>query len=267
MGVRLFVVVLLTLILAEFLIFSRILEVTRYELKSDKVDAPFTIALIADHHSSRWGEEQEGLLRHIRTARPDLVLLAGDMFCCRNSTPESRREALTLIAAVIEIAPTYYVWGNHEQSSTAFAAIVAEVAALGAVILYDEFVEIEVNGNPVIIAAGNGFSTDATHSFGSQIRDSDSFTIMLTHYPERHAMYPGFDLMTAGHAHGGQVRIPLIAPQGLYAPGQGIFPKYTGGMYELDDVGTLIVSRGVSLVSSARTRFSNRPELVFIEVG
>ena len=69
-----------------------------------------------------------------------------------------------------------------------------------------------------------------------------------------------FDLVLCGHAHGGQVRIPGLV-NGLYAPGQGIFPKYAGGAYKLDK-GSMIVSRG--LAKSNLPRVFNRPELVVI---
>lgn len=45
------------------------------------------------------------------------------------------------------------------------------------------------------------------------------------------------DLVISGHAHGGQI---AIGKQGLYAPGQGIFPKYSRGLYH----GRMIVSAG-----------------------
>jgi predicted MPP superfamily phosphohydrolase len=47
------------------------------------------------------------------------------------------------------------------------------------------------------------------------------------------------DLVLAGHAHGGQMR---IGGQGLYAPGQGIFPRYTRGVWDEK----LIISAGAT---------------------
>lgn len=64
--------------------------------------------------------------------------------------------------------------------------------------------------------------------------------------------------MLSGHAHGGQVRLPLIGA--LYAPGQGFFPDYTAGLYEVGDT-QMIVSRGLGN-SLIPLRFNNRPELV-----
>lgn len=60
----------------------------------------------------------------------------------------------------------------------------------------------------------------------------ERYSILLTHRPEltRYYRESGFDLVVAGHAHGGQVRIPGLG-RGLLAPHQGLFPRYAGGRY------------------------------------
>ena len=91
------------------------------------------------------------------------------------------------------------------------------------------------------------------------------YKILIAHRPERIEDYKqySFDLVLSGHAHGGQVRIPGIM-NGLYAPHQGLFPKYAGGMYTHDNL-THIVSRGLS-VNSRLPRIFNPPELVIISI-
>lgn len=71
--------------------------------------------------------------------------------------------------------------------------------------------------------------------------------------------YP-FDLILSGHTHGGQVRLPFI--NGLYAPNQGIFPRYGGGLYKHNET-THIISRGLSVMRFP-PRIGNPPELVII---
>ena len=72
----------------------------------------------------------------------------------------------------------------------------------------------------------------------------------------------GVELVLAGHAHGGQVRLPFIG--GLIAPGQGLFPEYDAGCYAIEDM-KMIVSRGIGN-SVIPLRINNRPEIVVIDL-
>ncbi|MDE7439761.1 MAG: hypothetical protein K2N23_04565 [Clostridia bacterium] len=70
--------------------------------------------------------------------------------------------------------------------------------------------------------------------------------------------------MLCGHAHGGQWRIPFTRI-GLFAPGQGKFPKYTSGVHEKGN-GAMVISRGLGN-SEFPLRLFNRPEIVIIEIN
>ena len=79
----------------------------------------------------------------------------------------------------------------------------------------------------------------------------------------------GFDLILAGHLHGGQFRIPkvggVLSPKSSLAGGERMFfPKYFGGLYEYEDT-KIIVSRGLGN-PMVIPRIFNRPELVFIKL-
>ena len=93
-------------------------------------------------------------------------------------------------------------------------------------------------------------------------RPAGELNILLSHYPQFAASYEraGVDLVLAGHAHGGQWR--LSGGVGLYAPGQGPLPRYTGGAYRLGKT-VLYVSRGLGN-SCFPLRLNNKPELVTV---
>ena len=100
-------------------------------------------------------------------------------------------------------------------------------------------------------------------------RETDSradFSLLLSHRPEFTKLFSSLpiNLILSGHTHGGQVRIPYLL-NGLYAPNQGLFPKYAGGLYELDSSKRqyLVISRGLSL-NYRLPRVFNPPEIVFI---
>ena len=92
--------------------------------------------------------------------------------------------------------------------------------------------------------------------------------LLIAHFPEQIDEYlkGNFDIVLSGHAHGGQWRIPGLI-DGVYAPGQGLFPKYTSGVYMHGDTAH-IVSRGLWKPSTliAVPRVFNRPELVIIDI-
>ena len=91
--------------------------------------------------------------------------------------------------------------------------------------------------------------------------------ILLSHHPEYYPRYlegRNIDLIFSGHAHGGQWRIPFVL-NGLYAPDQGLFPKYAGGKYEKDG-SVMIVSRGLARETTPVPRIFNRPEIVIVNI-
>ena len=85
---------------------------------------------------------------------------------------------------------------------------------------------------------------------------------MLSHRPETFQAYVEnkLDVVFAGHAHGGQFRIPGVG--GLVAPGQGLFPTFTSGIYE-DNGTNMIVSRGLGN-SIIPIRIFNTPEIIVV---
>ena len=103
-----------------------------------------------------------------------------------------------------------------------------------------------------------------------EIQENPDFllSVLLAHRPEYIMDYLSYDydLILSGHAHGGQWKLPF-AKNGLYAPMQGFFPKYSGGLYDFKKQGSvLIVSRGLSHQIPNIPRFFNPPELVVIEI-
>jgi predicted MPP superfamily phosphohydrolase len=82
-------------------------------------------------------------------------------------------------------------------------------------------------------------------AFLDRFEREDGYRVLLCHHPEVWRDYVDgrdIDLTLCGHAHGGQIR---LFGQGLFAPGQGLLPRYTGGLYE-GPHGNMIVSRGLA---------------------
>ncbi len=252
------------------------LRTVRYALPVDGLASPLRIALVTDLHACAYGEGQRTLLDAVEEQAPDLVLLGGDIF--DDLLPDGN--AVLLLRELGGKYPCFYVTGNHEYWSgeRGFGEKMAALEACGVRRLSGEAVSVDAAvtlcgvDDPDAWGGRGGWAEYRDGSFSEQAARAyaeaapGSFTVLLTHRPEQLALYAhlGFDLVLAGHAHGGQWRIPGLL-NGLYAPDQGLFPAYAGGRYEKDGT-VMIVSRGLARGSTRLPRFYNRPELVLIEL-
>ena len=163
-----------------------------------------------------------------------------------------------------DICPVYLVMGNQEYnlSQEEREQFVAGCESYGVNVLYNEHTTLTRNGDTISLLGFDNMENDS-EAF-SQV--TEDFVILLNHYPEdcnyfsKTAVQYGthIDIDFTGHEHGGLIRLPFV--NGLYAPGQGLFPKYTDGTYDVNDT-TLVVSRGVGN-SGWTQRFSDPFELV-----
>ena len=245
------------------------LAVRTYTVETEKLTRPLRLALLTDLHACAYGEGQRELLRAVETQRPDLILLGGDIFDDDPSLPE--KNAWTAVEALPQYGPTFYVTGNHEFWSGRAEELKARVADCGVTVLEGEGQTLLLRGQPVRIC-GVDDPAAGEEVWQAQLRRAaesaggEGLRVLLTHRPERTQAYEplGFDLILAGHAHGGQWRIPGLL-NGLIAPNQGLFPAYAGGLYTLGE-SVMVVSRGLARESTRVPRVFNRPELVIIDV-
>jgi predicted MPP superfamily phosphohydrolase len=230
------------------------------------------IVLVSDLHSTIYGKDQTILIDMIKNINPDLIVLSGDIF--DDVVPMTGTQLL--LKGISGIAPIYYVYGNHEYKSKNIPAIKEELTSYGVIILSDNYIIIEINNNKIVIAGvedpdkkfyetPNYNQNDSMESAFRELDEILLYKILIAHRPENIEYYKkySFDLILSGHTHGGQVRMPLI--NGLYAPHQGLFPKYGGGVYTHGNL-THIISRGLS-VNPWLPRIFNPPELVVIIVA
>lgn len=248
------------------------LKTVIYKVKTEKLNEPVKLVLITDLHSCWYGKEQRTLIQAVEKQNPDIVLLGGDIFDDNGSYDNAE----TAIKHLSEEYPCYYVTGNHEYWSKDIDNILSIVKSYDIPVLEGECNQIEINGQlinicgvddpDVIVYTRNAkMMTDQLKAVWEAV-DPNYYTILLSHRPEYIETYKeyDFDLVLSGHAHGGQWRIPGIL-NGLYAPDQGLFPKYAGGRYDYEDK-TMIVSRGLARESTLAPRIFNRPELVVIKL-
>jgi len=259
----------LTIFAITVIVHSSQLTTTHYTIETDKLQNPVRLLLLADLHSKRYGEDQQALLSKIHSLNPDVILMSGDIIDDKFSLFPIDA-ALGLFDGLADY-PVFYVLGNHEIASNNITRIKSVSRQHGVIVLDGQHKTIEVNGQRINIAGTDDpligrrhFETQLYSAFDGI--DNSLFTIFLNHRPERFSQVSHFefDLMLAGHAHGGHWRIPFLN-RGFVAPGQGILPNYTSGPYE-KGAQTLIVSRGLSSASVPIPRLFNPFEVVVIDV-
>ena len=250
------------------------LELNRYTISSDRLPEAFDgyrIVHVSDLHNTEMGKDNEKLLDMLWEADPDIIAITGDIIDSRNTDIDV---ALQFTKTAMEIAPCYYVTGNHEARVSEYDELKEGMIELGVVVLEDGRIELEQSKETITLLGVNDPSFQTDYLFGdsetvmqSKLQDiikEDTYTILLSHRPELFEVYTEskVDLVLSGHAHGGQFRLPFVG--GLVAPNQGLFPKYDAGLYTEENT-NMIVSKGIGN-SILPFRFNNRPEVILIEL-
>lgn len=260
--------VLAALVMIALIGLDQRMIVRTYTVESDKIDRPIRLAVLTDYHGCDYGEYGSRLVNRVEALAPDAVLLVGDMF----SADTDCSDELQFFRLLDGIAFTYYVTGNHEYWEQDVPALLSLIEETGVTVLNQNCVSLVVDGQRINICGIPDpyarVSTETALARAAEDIEHEAFTVLMAHRPElidRYAAAGAFDLVVSGHAHGGQIRIPGLV-NGLFAPNQGWFPKYAGGLYEMDGT-TMIVSRGLSTQAQMYIpRVFNRPELVLIEL-
>ena len=244
------------------------LGVTRYDLSLPEglegLDG-LKIAQMSDVHSA---DIQGELQTALREAAPDLIVFTGDLV---NREDRDLSCALSLAAMAAQIAPAYYAPGNHEADNPCYPELREGLEEAGITVLENESVQLWYRGARVNIIGLLDLAfhpqgrTAAREELPGLIQDLSvhgALNVVLSHRPSLMEEYAdsGADLVFSGHAHGGQVRMPLIGP--LFAPDEGALPDYTAGTYLAGET-WVVVSRGLGN-GTPFPRLWNAPELVIV---
>jgi uncharacterized protein len=231
-------------------------RLSQHRLAIDGLEKEIRILHLSDIHLQTETEWLEQLCLQLEGLRPDIVLLTGDIV-----TRGWTKRALVRLLSAIPCAPlgTYAVMGNWEYWSDArpekWGKLLSEN---GVELLVEEWRELEG-----LVVAGTDDHLAGTSEPEKWLDTMpDKPTLMMTHSPALfpRLCHPTVDLVLAGHAHGGQMRLPGIGP--LWVPkGTG---SYFSGWYRQDNT-HLFVSRGLGW-SVAPVRLFCPPELAWIEV-
>ncbi len=202
------------------------------------------------HHKGDRGYLQ-AVVDQINSLAPDFVCFTGDII----EEEKYLAEALELLSGIR--APMFGVPGNHDYwSKVSFAPIHQCFNATGGAWLLDEQRRI-AGGKINLIGITCSHNDQALLPLNPATKN-----ILLMHYPAwvKRLGDQKFDLMLAGHSHGGQVRLPwygpLVVPYGVDEFDLGLFTTKAGPLYVGAGIGYFYVN----------LRFNCRPEITVIEI-
>lgn len=247
---------------------------THHTYTNEKIPASFDgykVVQVSDLHNKAFGKDQRRLISEIIAESPDAIFVTGDLIDSRHPDVEV---AMQFIEKAIQIAPVYYVSGNHEfRVPMLYNALKSQMTELGVVVLENQSITLKRKDAQILLIGvddpqfqkteyeQNGENA-AISQYLASLRSTADFKILLSHRPELLDLYSEqeVDVVFSGHAHGGQFRLPFIG--GLGAPNQGFFPKLTSGRHDQGET-TLYISRGLGN-SIIPIRLFNRPELIVV---
>lgn len=248
------------------------LVLSKYKITSNNLPEDFKgykIIQISDYHNDNYSQQVKVI---ITKEKPDIITITGDLI---DSYHTNEEKSLNLIRQIKDLAPIYYVTGNHESRLSITEEFIKDLEKLGVNVLRDRKINLQ-KGHASINLIGiedPDFSLDKSLDYEvkammedklSKLVEKDKFNLLLSHRPEHFESYvdQGVDLSLTGHAHGGQFRLPFVG--GLIAPAQGFFPKYDKGHFEKD--GKHMVANSGLGNSILPVRFNNPREIVLIEL-
>jgi predicted MPP superfamily phosphohydrolase len=219
--------------------------------------AGLRIAHLSDLHMS--GRIERGYFRavaeRVNQCRPDIIAVTGDLVeraACIDWIPDT-------LGRLQAPGGVYYVLGNHDKKVNT-NRLTAALAEAGLIHVGGRTLNLTWQNSPLLLAGNELPWFGPAPPCRVLSHQSPALRILLSHSPDQFAWAQehDFDLMLAGHNHGGQVRLPLFGP--LLAPSlHGI--RYASGVFRGGDT-ILHVSRGTA--SHTPLRYNCPPEIAIL---
>lgn len=254
--------------------------VRNYEISDERVKKHIRFVLLSDLHNKEYGNNNEKLLAAIRDAKPDAILIAGDLL--NGLKDNDFAPALNLLKEIHRDYTVYYGMGNHEYRLKIYPKTYgsmwqdysAEVQKMGLHILDNESVVREEENIRISAVTIDRYFYKRFRKTRLEVSDmeeylgkssQDMFNLLIAHNPEYFKAYAqwGADCTVSGHVHGGIMRLPFIG--GIVSPRLIEFPHFSNGLYEKFGK-KLIVSCGLG-THTIHVRVFNPAELSVIDIN
>lgn len=237
------------------------LSVTKCTVESDKINGDVTIVQLSDLHGALFGKDNSNLISTVEAQDPDIVVATGDMYS--SGRPQDMSIAVSLLGALAEEYPVYFVNGEHDNSDEFFS----ELRDAGVHVMDYKNEYVTVNGtNLLIYGIDNVYYTPTFDLANEYTLDSSVYSILLAHMENPSAFERfGVDLALCGDTHGGQIRLPYFGAvyyEGVWFPEYTTNGAYIKGLYDLGGT-KMFVSSGLGNFPYP-IRIFDRPEVAVI---
>ncbi|HAX43881.1 MAG TPA: metallophosphoesterase [Bryobacteraceae bacterium] len=222
------------------------------------------IAQLTDiHYGPFFGElELRRAVAMANEARPHVAVVTGDLITRRG---DNLREVLRILAELKADAGVFGCHGNHEVYARCEQAATLIAASHGIRYLRQQAVDLRFGGAALRMAGVDYQPQRSGYLRGRApgLVQRGAFNLLLSHNPD---VFPkaaelGFDLMLAGHTHGGQVTVEILHEHLNVAR---FFTPFTKGLYT-ERGASVYVSPGLGTVG-APVRLGAAPEVTVIKL-
>ena len=244
------------------------------KIKGDKKRFVF----LTDLHDKQFGPENERLLAAIREAKPDYVLIGGDMMVAKGKGNLTR--SIAFIGKLSKEFPVICANGNHEirlrNEKHTYGEKYSEyrhaLREMGVLFLSDKKHaindDIDIYGLNLLPEHYKPGYPKMKSGFVERVLgdpNEEKFSLLLAHSPmffEEYAKW-GADLTLSGHFHGGTIRLPIVG--GVMTPQYQFFFPWCAGLFTGAHGRKLLVGRGLG-THSINIRFNDKPQVVVVNV-
>lgn len=238
------------------------LAVEKKVLEVDSLLDQITIAHLSDLHITGQLSQDfyEAVVDQTLALNADIVAITGDILDKTKYLPWLV-ETLGRLRATHGV---YFVLGNHDQRTHRQEKIRQSLTSVGMIDLGGRAITIDGKGQPLLLAGNElpWFSPAADMEEYPPGENRQELRILLSHSPDQidWARSHQFDVMLAGHCHGGQFRLPLLGP--ILSPSR-YGTRFASGVFYLEPT-LLHVSRGIA--GTRPFRFNCSPELSLLDL-
>ena len=258
------IIIIIILLIATLFIYTRYIAtygfiVKEYGVINDKLPSNFNgikIAHLSDIHYGSVGKEKlESIVKEVNIMKPDIIVFTGDLYDeYFNLNDEAKTSIIEVLSKLEAPLGKYAIDGNHDYDFEGYDELIKQS---GFTYLKNESKLIYYNGDePIEIV---GYSSYLKGEPNYNIETSANYKIALIHEGDAldNIVNKNYNLVLAGHSHGGQVRIPFI---GALTSVEGA-KKYSEEHYPINN-GDLYISFGLGQTKYMYRAF-NKPSFNF----